>query len=132
MAENPEQSELVPENEATIAEKAPDNEPPAPEPKKRGRPAGAKDKAPRKPRTRIIEEPPTPPPPPPAPPAAPPKAARAAKPREERPEPKAPEPAEMSPRTMFRVASAHIASLQSERENARRQYWQDAIARTLR
>ena len=112
MADNPEQSEVVSENEPTIAEQAPAAEA-TPEPKKRGRPAGAKDKAPRKPRTRIIEEPPTPPPTP-----APPKAARAAKPREEtRVEPPAREPTPMSPRTMFRVASDHIATLHSERED---------------
>ena len=117
------------ENEATIAEQAPSEEAIA-EPKRRGRPAGAKDKAPRKPRerTRIIEEPPTPRPPPPTPA---PKAARAAKPREERvAEPPAREP--MSPRTLFRAASDHIATLHSERESARRAYWQDAIARSLR
>ena len=131
MAEQSEQSEQVLENEATIAEQAPSEEAIA-EPKRRGRPAGAKDKAPRKPRerTRIIEEPPTPPPPPPAPAA--PKAARAAKPRGERVEPPAREPTPMSPRTMFRVASDHIASLHTERESARRAYWQDAIARSLR
>ena len=129
MAEQSEQSEQVLENEATIAEQAPSEEAIA-EPKRRGRPAGAKDKAPRKPRerTRIIEEPPTPPPPPPAP-----KVARAAKPREERvAEPPAREPTPMSPRTMFRVASDHIASLHTERETARRAYWQDAIARSPR
>jgi hypothetical protein len=131
MADNSEQSEQVLENEPTIAEQAPSEEA-TPEPKRRGRPAGAKDKAPRKPRererTRIIEEPPTPPPPPPAAP----KAARVAKPREEvRAEP-AREAAPMSPRTMFRVASDHIATLHNERESARRAYWQDAIARTLR
>jgi hypothetical protein len=131
MADNPEQSEVVSENEPTIAEQAPAEEA-TPEPKKRGRPAGAKDKAPRKPRTRIVEEPPTPPPPPPTP-AAP--KARVAKAREEvRAEPARAEPARepRSPRTMFRVASEHIATLHSERESARRQYWQDAIARTLR
>jgi hypothetical protein len=129
MAEQSEQSEVVSDNAATIAEQAPSEEAIA-EPKKRGRPAGAKDRAPRKPRerTRIIEEPPTPPPPPPAPP----KAARAAKPMEERVEPPAREPTPMSPRTMFRVASDHIASLHTERESARRAYWQDAIARSLR
>ena len=126
MAEQSEQSELVSENEPTIAEQAPAEEA-IPEPKKRGRPAGAKDKAPRKPRTRIIEEPPTPPPTP-----APPKAARVAKAREEPRVEAAREPAPMSPRTMFRVASDHIATLHSERESARRAYWQDAIARTLR
>ena len=128
MADNPEQSEVVSENEPTIAEQAPAEEA-IPEPKKRGRPAGAKDKAPRKPRTRIIEEPPTPPPPPPTPA---PKAARAAKPREETRVEPAREPAPMSPRTLFRAASDHIATLHSERESARRAYWQDAIARSLR
>ena len=127
MAEQSEQSEQVSENEPTIAEQAPAEEA-IPEPKKRGRPAGAKDKAPRKPRTRIVEELPTPPPSP-----APPKAARVAKRREEEPrvEP-ATEPVPMSPRPIFRVASDHIATLHSERESARRAYWQDAIARTLR
>ena len=65
MADNSEQVEQVSENVPTIAEQPPSEEA-TPEPKKRGRPAGAKDKAPRKPRERtlIIEEPPTPPPPP--------------------------------------------------------------------
>ena len=131
MAEQSEQSEQVLENEPTIAEQAPSEEA-IPEPKRRGRPAGAKDKAPRKPRerTRIIEEPPTPPPPPPTPAA--PKATRVAKAREERVAEPAREPTPMSPRTMFRVASDHIATLHNERESARRAYWQDAIARTLR
>ena len=132
MADNPEQIEEVQENAPTIAENEPQEA--APAPKKRGRPAGSRDSAPRKPRVRIIEEPPTPPPEPPPPPEPAPK--RAPKPKavpravpRETPREVAPE---MSPRTMFRVASQHIATLQTERETARRQYWADTIARSLR
>ena len=140
MAENPEQVEEVQENAPTIEEKEPVEA--APAPKKRGRPPGSRDTAPRKPRVRIVEEPPTPPPePPPAPePPAPkrtpkpkvaPREATQA-PREVAQAPQREVAPEMSPRTMFRVASQHIATLQTERENARRQYWQDTISRSLR
>ena len=102
MAENSEEIEQLPDN----VEEAPK--------KPRGRPKGSRDAAPRKPRTRIVEEPPSPTE------ARPP--TRVAK--------AAPEP--MSPRSVFRHASDAITSMQSEREAARRAYWSDAIGRTLR
>ena len=105
MAENSEEIEQLPDN----VEEAPK--------KPRGRPKGSRDAAPRKPRTRIVEEPPSPPPA-----AGRQQPARVAKP--------APEP--MSPRSVFRHASDAITSMQSEREAARRAYWSDAIGRTLR
>jgi hypothetical protein len=89
---------------------------------------GAQDKAPRKPRTRIIEEPPTPPPTPEPEPGRPKAKARVAK----EPPAVAPEPRELSPRSLFKAASAHIAMLQTEREQARRNYWSETIARSLR
>ena len=137
MADNPEQIEEVQENAPTIEEKEPVEA--APAPKKRGRPPGSRDTAPRKPRVRIVEEPPTPPPEPAPPPPEPaPKRAPRAKavPREvapkEMPRELPRDAPDMSPRTMFRVASQHIATLQTERENARRQYWAETISRSLR
>ena len=86
----------------------------------RGRPKGSKDTAPR--RTRIREVSPEPM-----------KEARPkeAKPKEEKAAPTA-EKAPPSPRTVFRQASDSLATLQGQREAARRAYWQDAIARSLR
>lgn len=136
MEDAPQQVSQESEQSEQVAEQMPDNstiveQSPAPVAKKRGRPEGSKDKAPRKPRTKIVEEPPTPPPTPaPEPvemPKAKPRAPRAAK-------ESVPPPAtmrEMSPRSLFRAASDHIASLQTEREQARRAYWADTIARSL-
>jgi len=89
----------------------------------RGRPKGSKDTAPR--RTRIREVSPEP--------------VVKAQPKEEKAQPKEPaaQPKEAaarspSPRTVFRQASDSLAALQGQREAARRAYWQDAIARSLR
>ena len=101
-------------------------EPPAP--KKRGRPAGSKDTAPRRPRTKIIEEPPTPPPEP-EPVAKKPRVKAVVEAPKPAPAPAAAPP--MSPRTAFRHASDHISVLQEQKEHARRAYWQDAITRSL-
>ncbi len=61
------------------------------------------------------------------------KMARTQAPPRERPPPQQYEPPEPpSPRTMFRQASETLAALQGQREAARRHYWQDAIARSLR
>ena len=86
----------------------------------RGRPKGSKDTAPR--RTRIREVSPEP-----MKEARP----REAKPKEEKAAPTAKE-GPQSPRTAFRQASDSLATLQGQREAARRAYWQDAIARSLR
>ena len=87
----------------------------------RGRPKGSKDTAPR--RTRIREVSPEP--------------IKEAKPKEARPKEAKAAPTEVekappSPRTVFRQASDSLATLQGQREAARRAYWQDAIARSLR
>ena len=91
----------------------------------RGRPKGSKDTAPR--RTRIREVSPEP--------------VVKAQPKEARPKEaaaaKEAKPTELtadppSPRTVFRQASDSLAALQGQREAARRAYWQDAIARSLR
>jgi len=59
--------------------------------------------------------------------------ARSQAPPRERPVREPPPPPEPpSPRTAFRLASEHMALLQQEREQARRSYWQDAIAKSLR
>ena len=117
--------------------------------RRRGGPKGALDSAPRK--RRIIEEPLLPikeiAEPPPEPPAPKPAAAlapsepiriktrRAPVRVEPAPmavqEPVAP-PAPPSPRTLFRQAGETIYQLQAQRENARRDYWAQAIHRSLR
>ena len=122
----PDNSEELPEN----PEQLPDNAEQLPtteekvEKRARGRPKGSKDTVPRRPRVVIVEQSPEPDPPPPKP--------RERKQREpvyhEPPQP--PEPP--SPRTVFRQASESLAALQDQREQARRAYWQDAIARSLR
>ncbi len=140
--ENSENSQEIPENSEQIQE--------LPVPKRgRGRPKGALDSAPRK--RRIIEEPllpiketVEPPPEPPAPKAIPTpapsepiriKTRRAHVRVEPTPmavqEPVAP-PAPPSPRTLFRQAGETIYQLQAQRENARRDYWAQAIHRSLR
>ena len=114
MAENSDNSDIVAENSqelATIEEQS--------EKRGRGRPKGSRDAAPRRPRTvRIVEEEPREPTP-----------ARASVARAE---PAAnDDPPPPSPRTMFKQTSDAMATLQTQRESARRAYWQDAIARTL-
>ena len=108
MENSPESSDNSPEKSEEIPKRG------------RGRPKGSKDTAPR--RTRIREVSPEPM-----------KEARPkeAKPKEEKAAPTA-EKAPASPRTAFRQASDSLATLQGQREAARRAYWQDAIARSLR
>jgi len=117
MAENSDNSDIVAENSqelATIEQQS--------EKRGRGRPKGSRDAAPRRPRTvRIVEEEPREPTPEPARASA----ARA--------EPAANnDPPPPSPRTLFKQTSDAMATLQTQRESARRAYWQDAINRTLR
>ena len=119
----PENSTTIAENSTTTPEKsetilpksAPEAiEAPAP---KRGRPAGSKDRAPRRKvkvepiPAPVEEEPPTPPPQP----AAKPKAAQRVV-RETRPP--SPEPA--SPRTLFRQTSEHLVNLRDVMNNQKR------------
>ena len=85
------------------------------EPKRRGRPAGAKDKQPRKQKPRVVEVDITPPqasepssaPLPPAQPSEPTPAP--AQPSE----PVAPEPDPMTPRRMYRETATHLAHLKT-------------------
>ena len=95
--------------------------------RRRGRPKDSKDAAPR--RTRIREVSPEPVV------KAQPKEGPKEGPKEEPTEPTV-QPREAarspSPRTVFRQASDSLAALQGQREAARRAYWQDAIARSLR
>ena len=132
MADNPENPpdncEQVADNSQELPTMARQSEnPPEPEKKARGRPKGSKDSAPRKPRV-IVEVAPEPEPPEPV------KRARTQAPPRERVQayepPQPPDPP--SPRTMFRQASETLAALQGQREAARRQYWQEAIAKSLR
>ena len=126
----PDNSEELPENQEQLPENSqelPTNEEKV-EKRARGRPKGSKDTVPRRPRVVIVEQSPEPDPPPPPKP-------RERKPREQREPvyhepPQPPEPP--SPRTVFRQASESLAALQDQREQARRAYWQDAIARSLR
>jgi hypothetical protein len=109
--------------------------------KKRGRPAGSKDKAPRKKKIVVVEEdvsepfpePPALPPALPEPPALPspePPALPQAKPPKAKPKAKMPEPAALpqsepeplSPGTVMREASQHILKLKSISAQARRDH----------
>jgi hypothetical protein len=126
---SPDNSEQLPENPVQLpdnSQELPTNEEKA-EKRARGRPKGSKDTVPRRPRVVIVEQSPEPDPPPPPKP-------KERKPREREPvyhqPPQPPEPP--SPRTVFRQASESLAALQDQREQARRAYWQDAIARSLR
>ena len=116
MAENSDNSDIVAENSQELATIEPEK-------RGRGRPKGSRDAAPRRPRAvRIVEEEPreaTPEEPPPT-------RASAARPAAND------DPPPPSPRTMFKQASDSMAALQTQRESARRAYWQDAINRTLR
>ena len=125
----PDNSEELPENQEQLPENArelPTTEEKA-EKRARGRPKGSKDTVPRRPRVVIVEQSPEPDDPPPPP------KSKERKPREQRePVYHEPPPSPPSPRTVFRQASESLAALQDQREQARRAYWQDAIARSLR
>ena len=99
---------------------------PAAAPKKRGRPAGVKDSAPRKKRVAVIVEPLAPPSASaPSVPPAPTQAAPA--PRPEVAAPASPP----SPRTMLRDASRHILQLQRLKDDTRKSYMQSAYTQHL-
>ena len=107
------------ENSAENSDNSPEKSEELPK-RGRGRPKGSKDTAPR--RTRIREVSPEPV-----------VKAQPKQPKEETAkEPKEGPARSPSPRTVFRQASDSLASLQGQREAARRAYWQDAIARSLR
>ena len=115
-------------NEASI-EATPD---PLPK-KKAGRPAGSKDKAPR--RKKIVEEPivqelpkPEPVQPPKVEPQ--PKAEPKAEPQPRAPPP-SPEPEPLSPRTLMRESARHMLELKRLNESARKSHLQNVYTRRL-
>ena len=131
---NSDNSEIIEDNpaESLAAE---------PAAKKRGRPKGAADKAPRAPKKKavVVEEPIHKEPEPPEPEKTPekPKKTRAPRPKTEAvaapPTPtEAREPDPPSPRTTLRDAAHHILQLQSLRTSARRTHLADAYTRNLR
>ena len=91
------------------------------EEKKKGRPAGAKDKAPRKKNIVIVEEPihvPVP--------------REPRQKKEDTPEvPKAPEPEPPSPRTIYRAATRHVMHAQNQKIDARRTQIQQTYTQKL-
>ena len=135
--EVPENIVKEPENPENAAENAPDNaaENEAANSKRRGRPAGSKDKAPRKKKIVVVEaevsEPVVPPeeepkPPPkvsPKTPKPPSKRAQSSAEPEEQPSAQPSEQVEpLSPNTIVREASRHILKLKSISAQARRDH----------
>ena len=122
----PETKETIPAtNESTPEQKESIPETPVqPEPKKRGRPKGAPDKAPRKKKIVIVEEAPKPEVPEPPAEPAPTRAAKASSSTEPPPSPgmHLHEPEPPSPRTTLREASRHILQLQTLRDVARKSH----------
>ena len=102
--------------------------------KKAGRPAGSKDKAPR--RKKIVEEPIVKEPPKPEPAQPPPKAEPQAKaqPKAE-PQPEAkpadPTPEPMSPSTLIRESARHMLELKRLNDSARKAHLQSVYTRRL-
>ena len=107
------------------------------EPKKKGRPAGAKDSAPRKKKVTIVEEPLVAPASQPANPEAPkpiPKPAKQAPPTLPRLDVSFEEPAHVeppSPRTVMRTASMSILQLRDLTEKAKKIHLQDVYTKRL-
>ena len=142
VTENPQElannSEQIVENSQQLAEI------PAEAVEKRGRrrPRGVRDSAPRK--RRIIEEPVAPPPEPTPPEPTPPQVVAPTEPvraKRKRPKPVAAAvPAQMrvappeppSPRALLRQAGETLYQLQSQRENAKREYWAQQLNKSLR
>ena len=117
-AENSERQQQHSEPIVAAAETA------AAEPKRRGRPAGAKDKQPRKQKPRVVEVDIAPPPqasaPAPAQPSEPTPAP--AQPSEPEPaQPSEPEPDPMTPRRMYRETATHLAHLKTLINSQKRQ-----------
>jgi len=115
-AEDPKTPENPPENPPENSpQEAPEN-PAHPEARKRGRPAGSKDRVPRR---KIKIEPfpdpveMTPPSRPSAPPKAPPKAPPRALPKEVPAPPQERTPSPPTPRTLYRQTSEHLINLRN-------------------
>ena len=114
----PKLEEKIPKIEETVAKTE------SAEEKKKGRPAGAKDKAPRKKKIVIVEEPlhvPVP-----------------REPRQKTQEPPevpmpvpVPEPEPPSPRTMYRAATRHVMHAQNQKIDARRTQIQQTYTQKL-
>ena len=126
-ANNGEQSESI-EPVAAPARKPAEpakSQPVEPDPKKRGRPSGAKDREPRRKKLIIVEEPVSEPkqtatiPEKPSPPTAP------------APQPVVYEREELSPRTLIREASRRIVELKRMEANTRRSRVHDVYSRNL-
>jgi hypothetical protein len=131
-----EKSQTTPEG---VLEKPQSTAPPTepivenPPKKKGGRPAGSKDKAPR--RKKIVEEPivqelpkPEPVQPPKAEPQ--PKAEPKAEPQPRAPPPN-PEPEPLTPRTLIRESARHMLELKRLNESARKSHLQNVYTRRL-
>ena len=105
----------------------------AAEPKRRGRPAGAKDKHPRRQKPRVVEVDITPPPSAqpsePAPAPAKPPAQPPAQPSE--PSEPVPEPEPMTPRRMYRETAVHLAHLKTLINSQKRQALGEMYTKTL-
>ena len=119
-----------------VAEKeeppAPIVEEPAAHEKKRGRPSGAKDRAPRKKKVTVVEEPLHAPPP--APPVQEPETPKATKPAPKATpkvslEPPVEEPP--SPRTVMRSASMNILQLRELTERAKKAHLEEQYTKKL-
>ena len=108
------------------------DEPTGPEAKKRGRPSGAKDRAPRKKKVTIVEEPLEAPPPPPEPETPKPRTKPAPKaiPRLDVSfEPPIEEPP--SPRSVMRSASINILQLRELTERAKKAHLEETYTKKL-
>ena len=113
----PKIEEKPPKIEATVAKTESEE-------KKKGRPAGAKDKAPRKKKIVIVEEPihvPVP---------REPRQKAAEPPEVPRPVP-VPEPEPPSPRTIYRAATRHVMHAQNQKIDARRTQIQQTYTQKL-
>ena len=133
-AGNSEQSEptITPAQEPPPSPALPSEAPADTQPKRRGRPAGAKDKQPRKQKPRVVEvdiTPPSEPTPAPAQPSEPSEPSEPPRPPAQSPaqpsEPLAPEPAQpsdpMTPRRMYRETAVHLAHLKTLINSQKRQ-----------
>jgi hypothetical protein len=130
METTPETNETIPEKEEQLAEITPAAPEPTadPAPKKRGRPKGAPDKAPRKKKIVIEEVPITPPEPEPIP-----QPTVARKPKQKttpEPTPREPTPPP-SPRAIMREASRNILQLHPLRDIARKSHLMEAYTKNL-
>ena len=139
-ATTPPVSETIQENagnsehsEPTAAAAQPTAAPPAEtaeaEPERRGRPAGAKDKQPRKQKPRVVEVDITPPQP--SEPMAEPAPAPARLPAQPPAQPSEPEPDSTTPRRMYRETATHLAHLKTLINSQKRQALGEMYTRKL-